>query len=381
MKMGKKNSALILLCSLFLISGCMTSGGIQYRSSIEKMIATDDMEGIEIYAANSIDAIDKVGNTALRWAVIYDKIDMVDFLLEKGANPDIGTPLSDSEKNRLKEQGIENVNYYNPPLMIAVEHDMKDEPNKLKILESLLAAGANPNAYNGSYDGSFSAIFSAICYHNECVKLLLNYGAELSYKTKAVNSLANKIDELDVYDCIYRGSQWGGFQTDMFDVLVEEHGLQSDIITGLIYNFILVNYKIPWYSSGINHLFRHIDFITYLLDKNYDTITPVEFLLIVEFSIYIPPVMPFVGPPSAEHVRWFVDFFNAAWKESGKDLMETFKDGSFNSTIENSPQATDTGNQGRSYKAFLLRFENSVNERDNNVAAKEWLDSYGFKLE
>src|SRR3972149_7459122 len=142
MKMKIWYYPMIITGFLMLLCNNSYTQKIKYRSNVEKMIATDDLEAIKKYAKKSINDIDKVENTALMWAVIYNKIDIVNYLLEQKADPNIGKPIGEWGKKYLIKQGIENVDYYNTPLFIAVSHNIDKYPSKLLIVESLLAAGA-----------------------------------------------------------------------------------------------------------------------------------------------------------------------------------------------------------------------------------------------
>ena len=367
MKMKIWYYPMIITGFLMLLCNNSYTQKIKYRSNVEKMIATDDLEAIKKYAKKSINDIDKVENTALMWAVIYNKIDIVNYLLEQKADPNIGKPIGEWGKKYLIKQGIENVDYYNTPLFIAVSHNIDKYPSKLLIVESLLAAGANPNAFDHNYS---SALLSSVGYHNECIKILLEKGAKINYiKPTLRQSEAGG----DIYQFLFWGSQWSDFKYETIDLL-EEHGLNLEgIIINLVSDYIFTEYKLPRY--GKDKLVRHLNFITYLLNKNYDNIRVFEFLSIIEYSLYEPAVNIFVVQPKKEEVSFFVDFFNAVWKYKKDELIEIFKDGTFESKVNNSPNK-NAGKFHQTYKSFLLKLNTSIINSD-----KEWLDLYGFKLE
>lgn len=351
-----------------LLNSNVNAQKIKYQSKVEKMIATDNWETIKKYASKSIDSKDKVGNTALMWAVIYDKLDIVDFLLEKKANPDIGFLFGEAGKKYLIGQNIENVDYYNTPLILAAKHDIDKQPNMLKIMKSLLDAGANPNAFDNNYE---SAVLVGIYESYECVKLLLEKGANIHYE-KAYISQSNV--SVDIYERFYSAIRYGA-KVEMIDLLIE-HGLNPDeLITGCIVGYLLLEHRNKYYDS--NHFKRHIKLITHILDKNYDKISNSEFLSLIEYSIYIPGFVPnSFGYADKERMSWFIDFFNVLWKHNGDELIKVFEDGTYSSKVALSAQKEQGSSGSDNYRIFLSELNIHLLARD-----KEWLDEFGYIIE
>ncbi len=108
----------------------------------------------------NINATNKQGNSLLQLSVIEDYNEGVKILLAHGANP-----------NQL----VTDINGYKQPLIIyALYYTAQGYPH---VIESLLQAGANPNAKDNI---GFPALHVAIMRGNtQLIQLLLEYGADI----------------------------------------------------------------------------------------------------------------------------------------------------------------------------------------------------------
>lgn len=359
---------IIMVGFLMFLNTCVNAQKIKYKSKVEMMIATDNMEAIEKYVSKKIDNYDKVGNTILLWAIRYDKLEIVNYLLEKKANPDIGSPIGEATKKYIKEQGIEDVDYVNSPLMIAVDYSFEKRPNKNEIIKSLLDAGANPNALNSKFVSAFQY---ALSYNSRVLKLLLERGANTTYISPDLGALA---DEKNFFDYFHSGFLLrDNGKTDVIDLLVEYDVKPDDMITNLML-YLSTEYKIYRFYTDGRTLKNHIKTVTYLLNKNYETMSINQFLTIIEYSIYIPDMNPHYGEHE-ERVKWFVDFFNALYKHKKNELVQLINDEIFFNKILLAEQK-ETGISAEYFKNFLFQLNTSILTND-----KDWLDSYGLILE
>jgi len=112
------------------------------------------------------------GTTLLAFAIIY-KPEMVQFLLEHGANPN----LSDYE-------GF-------TPLMFAADYNDNDD---VTIIHLLLKFGANPNTRNSYDDPGYTALYYAVDNENrKVIDALLKNGANINLKYKDGQTLLHFI--------------------------------------------------------------------------------------------------------------------------------------------------------------------------------------------
>lgn len=349
------------------------AGNVKYRSKVEEMIATENWKSIEKYVAKKIDEADKVGYTALMWAVIYDKLEVVDYLLKEGANPDIGIPAPVNFKNHFKKYGIENVDYYNSPLYFAVEQDIRKNPNSSEIVERLLDAGANPNAFNHEY---LSVLLFSIKHRQDYVAMLLQKGADINYTTPVVKKATQTIGKINIFSCIYYASKYNSWNPELFDLLVNEYNLNTKLfIKGLIMDYILLEYKYGRYNCR-KSIVKHIELVNYILEKEYDTLTTEDFLFFVEISLYEAPHVGFIhGLADKNQVKWFVELFNHQGKLNSDELKQLFEDGKFISSVNHAERK-----EGESTKSVYATF---LRELNMNVIAqnKEWLNDYGFVID
>lgn len=135
-------------------------------------------------------------------AVLYGYADIVEVLLEHHANPNAKTPL-------LFENG------YNTPLNIACDRIYPMPPeSRIQIVESLLSAGADPNAVG---DGGHTPLMKSLSVSTpteiprEIPILLIEYGADVNYVndngwTPFLYAATNDVDESLVWILIEAGA-------------------------------------------------------------------------------------------------------------------------------------------------------------------------------
>ena len=136
--------------------------------NLAKAVRDEDTSEINKILNNKTVNIDfqepKFGNTLLLLSVSNGKVLSVKVLLEHGANLDI----LDSDHMAAIHEATQFI-------------DLRK--NVTQILELLLKHGANPNMpANSTMDSSYTPLTGAI-ENLECTKILLNYGADVYYKT------------------------------------------------------------------------------------------------------------------------------------------------------------------------------------------------------
>ncbi|MFC2152196.1 ankyrin repeat domain-containing protein [Bacteroidota bacterium] len=359
----------IVLAGLFTITNNNTyAQKIKYKSKIEEIIALDDWEGLKKYVPKKINEYDKVGNTALLWAIRYDKPEIVDYLLENKANPDIGSPIGEAAKEYLAKQGITDVDYLNSPLMVAIDYSSNKRPNKNKIIKSLLNAGANPNAFNSKF---ISAFQYTLGYNSSAMEMLLEKGANTTYVSPDLGALGESADFYDYFHYGFLGASDG--KRKVIDILTQYDALPNDMIPQLMIH-LATEYKIYRFYAECRFYENHIKSVTYLMEKDYGIMSIDQFLTIIEIGIYIPNMEPYFGA-DVQTIKWFIDFINALHKHHKDELTKLFHDGTFIDKVETSPQK-ETGISANFFKNYLIQLNSSIVNND-----KEWLDKYGYKLE
>jgi Ankyrin repeats (3 copies) len=138
------------------ISFVMSVVGITEQEKFFKVVKEGDLATIKnLVGKVNVNEQDAFGKTALWIAVFRNDLNMVKFLLDNGAEPNISrlfatTPVEEAIKNRYLDilklfVTHENINKELPdgynPLMLAVVY------NKPDIVEFLLKQGANPTAF------------------------------------------------------------------------------------------------------------------------------------------------------------------------------------------------------------------------------------------
>ena len=116
-------------------------------------------------------------NEALREAAKYGHMDCVKALIEAGADVNEATDVGDSgvAKNGRKEESrsrAKSMKYYNPPLYYAAEN------GHVQIVKYLIEKGANVNA--GSMYDKTALICAVRNGHEHVVKCLVESGADLT---------------------------------------------------------------------------------------------------------------------------------------------------------------------------------------------------------
>ena len=114
-----------------------------------------------------VNSSDEHGFRVLVNAMANYNVQIVDYLIGKGAQTGLEKPKSDGDQKRLFGEGLGQ----NELLLAAAE------AGDLKSVKRLLAAGANINAQD---EAGFTVLVTAIAgYHTELVKYLVNQGATI----------------------------------------------------------------------------------------------------------------------------------------------------------------------------------------------------------
>lgn len=122
----------------------------------------------------SLDEINPVGQTALNLAVYNGHVDIVDLLLERGA---------DANKTDTR--------FAISPLAAAARQ------NRVTIAQTLLAHGADINSVDGI--NNFTPLIWAVLYkHTNFVKLLLDYDPDLSIVSKYESTVFDMTDDEEI---------------------------------------------------------------------------------------------------------------------------------------------------------------------------------------
>ena len=364
---------------LFLIAFSLTNNiygtNVKYNNKVEKIVAEEDWISIDKHISKDIDQLIEVKLarsstyiTILMYAVLYDNIEIVDYLLKKGADPNIGVPLTNDEKSHYVEQKIMNVKFKETPLILALKLDKDKSPNKDKIINSLVSAGANPNSFDNKNQ---SALNYAVDNCREYVEILLKNGANLYYECP--NSYNQKNE--DVYDIIIRNAKFYGNLSETVDVLVK-YNFETTGMIDAIMAYLIIEHKRYDQAYDSRYIKRSIQLITHLIKMNYDHINTDQFLTLVKYTLYTPGMVPslYGDMPAKTNVEWFVELFNNVWKMNSEEMKGVMANNGYLNTVENAFQKSQ-GSPERIYKNFLIKLNSSIKDNDT-----EWLDSYGFQL-
>ncbi len=130
--------------------------GVAYNTSnFISSAGAGDMDSVKLFLEGGMDINAYFSSTALSAASSNGKVDVVRYLLQNGANPNIET-------------------YYGTALVVAVKN-----AKNLEIVNLLLAAKANPNAT--SSDGHSVLSVAAFTGNPEIITALVNAGANVNY--------------------------------------------------------------------------------------------------------------------------------------------------------------------------------------------------------
>jgi ankyrin repeat protein len=135
---------------------------------IEAVLAADINQVKELVAAGAdVNSSDEHGFRVLVNAMANYNVEIVDYLVNQGAQTGLEKPKSDGNNARLFGEGLGQ----NELLLAAAES------GDIKSVKRLLAAGANINAQD---EAGFTVLVTAIAgYHTELVKYLVNQGATI----------------------------------------------------------------------------------------------------------------------------------------------------------------------------------------------------------
>jgi ankyrin repeat protein len=129
--------------------------GAAARPALVDLVKAGDVAGVRasLQARQSADDADREGTSALHWAVLADRTDLVELLLGAGANP--------NAKNR----------YGVTPLSVACEN------GDAAVVEALLKAGSDPNV--ALVSGETPLMTAARTGNSAAVRLLLAHGVSI----------------------------------------------------------------------------------------------------------------------------------------------------------------------------------------------------------
>lgn len=134
----------------------LQSKGIAYNSSnFISCASAGDLGSVKLFLDGGMDINTYFSSTALSAASSNGKVDVVKFLLDNGANPNIET-------------------FYGTALVVAIKN-----ANNLEIVNMLLAAKADPNAI--SSDGHSALSVAAFTGNGQIITALVNAGAKVDY--------------------------------------------------------------------------------------------------------------------------------------------------------------------------------------------------------
>jgi hypothetical protein len=120
-----------------------------------------------VEAGADVNASDAYGFRVLVNAMANYNVEIVDYLINKGAQTGLEKPKTDGDNKRLFGEGLGQ----NELLLAAAES------GDIKSVKRLLASGANINAQD---EAGFTVLVTAIAgYHTELVKYLVNQGATI----------------------------------------------------------------------------------------------------------------------------------------------------------------------------------------------------------
>ena len=135
---------------------------------IEAVLVADINQVKALVAAGAdVNSSDEHGFRVLVNAMANYNVEIVDYLVNQGAQTGLEKPKSDGNNTRLFGEGLGQ----NELLLAAAES------GDIKSVKRLLAAGANINAQD---EAGFTVLVTAIAgYHTELVKYLVNQGATI----------------------------------------------------------------------------------------------------------------------------------------------------------------------------------------------------------
>ena len=120
-----------------------------------------------VEAGADVNSTDEHGFRVLVNAMANYNVQIVDYLINQGAQTGLEKPKTDGDNKRLFGEGLGQ----NELLLAAAE------AGDLKSVKRLLASGANINAQD---EAGFTVLVTAIAgYHTELVKYLVNQGATI----------------------------------------------------------------------------------------------------------------------------------------------------------------------------------------------------------
>ncbi len=145
-------SLLLCVCAL---SALLLTNTAMAQDSLPDLVEAGNIEAALELIADGVDvnqpSVD--GTTALHWAVYRKEVDLVERLLEQGANPDTSN------------------DYYATPMTVAAVHGEFD------IMKALLEAGGDPESAN--QDGQTLLMAVTRTGHVDTAELLLEHGANV----------------------------------------------------------------------------------------------------------------------------------------------------------------------------------------------------------
>jgi len=140
----------------------------QANPLIEAVLAADIAKVKALVEAGAdVNSSDSYGFRVLVNAMANYNVEIVDYLINQGAQTGLEKPKTDGDNKRLFGEGLGQ----NELLLAAAES------GDIKSVKRLLASGANINAQD---EAGFTVLVTAIAgYHTELVKYLVNQGATI----------------------------------------------------------------------------------------------------------------------------------------------------------------------------------------------------------
>lgn len=142
------------------------------------------------------------GATALHWAVHWDDLEIAETLLKSGANPDTAneygiTPLHlacTNRNNQMVEKLLEAGAEANAASWTGETVLMTcSRTGTTRGVAALLASGADVNARENNR-GQTALMWASASKHSEVVKLLLDYGVDITVKTEPMEKCTSCLD-------------------------------------------------------------------------------------------------------------------------------------------------------------------------------------------
>lgn len=210
-----------------------------------------------------VNAKDKDGNTPLVYAIIYNRINSINALLD--------------DKHHKVDLNIQN-NKKDTTLNILLKTKKIDFFNKIKLVRKFIELGSNPNIKN--HNGNTALHIATLFGNKDLVKTLI-----LSYRNIDINSLNNK-----GRTPIYLAAEMG-----KVDILEELLNFKADVNIQDVYSLA------PLTIAVLN---KHVNIVKGLL--NPELITPVNINLITDNSIKSYNKR-FPGGETALHFAYYTD--------------------------------------------------------------------------